>query len=80
MIERIREIISEHLEVSPTEIEDDFSPDHTSAWSSMKHMEIIMALEEEYRIRFDADEIPKMIGFRILCDQVLEKVSGKDSR
>ncbi len=77
MIERVRKIISEFLEVSTAEIGDDFSPEHTSTWTSVKHMEIIMTLEAEYDIRFDAEEIPKMIGFRTLCDRIQAKVSGK---
>ena len=78
-MERVREIISEFLQVPAGEIGDDFSPEHTSAWSSMKHMEIVMALETEYGIRFDAEEIPKLIEFGVLCDRVQAKVGEKDN-
>jgi acyl carrier protein len=79
MMERVREIISEFLQIPSTEIGDDFSPEHTPVWSSMRHMEIIMTLEAEYDIRFEAEEIPKMIGFGLLCDRIQEKVSEKDN-
>ena len=39
---------------------DDFSMENQDDWDSMKHIEIIMTLEEELGISFDAKDIPDM--------------------
>lgn len=38
----------------------DFSMENQSDWDSMKHIEIIMTLEDELNISFEAGDIPNM--------------------
>jgi acyl carrier protein len=39
-------------------IPDNASPHEIRAWDSLKHMTLVMALEEEFGISFEDDELP----------------------
>jgi acyl carrier protein len=60
-MERIRPILAAILECKPEQIDENTSMDNTSGWDSMKHMEIVTALEEELEVpRLSMDEITRM--------------------
>ena len=73
-IARIKKIISEVLEIDEEMISGEFSPNHISNWDSMRHMKIIISLEEEYGIMFEADEITKMLNFDKICEAIAAKL------
>jgi len=39
-------------------------------WDSLKHIELIMAIEEEFEITFNPEEIPELDSF----DKILQKI------
>ena len=57
-----------------TEIEPDsnISKDNNDEWTSIKHIEIIVTLEEELGIKFKAEDIPKMTSMQ----KIIEYVKG----
>lgn len=58
------------FEVRPEDISDDASPHDIKAWDSLKHMTLILALEDEFNIRFDEAEIPSLVNFKIIAATV----------
>lgn len=42
------------------------------SWDSMKHIEIIMAVEEKFGISFDAEAIPRMTSQAVLLQAICE--------
>ena len=54
------------LEVPVDEITDESSPDNIESWDSLKHMNLVVALEEEFNIRFDDDEIVEMMNYGLI--------------
>ena len=73
-IARIKKIISGVLKIDEEIITGDFSPNQIDNWDSMNHMKIIISLEEEYGIMFEADEIPKMLNFDKICETIAAKL------
>ena len=53
--------------VSPGEISDDSSLHEIAAWDSIKHLNLVLALEEEFDIRFEEAEIPSLVNFKIIA-------------
>jgi len=68
--DRIRNAMSAVFDVPAAEITDDTSPHDIKGWDSLKHMNLILALEEEFDIRFDEAEIPSLVNFRIIAATV----------
>ena len=72
---QIKKIISDVLNVSISDLEMGSSPDNTKNWDSIKHMDIIASLEEEFSITFDEEEIFEMMNLEIILIIIQEKVA-----
>ena len=70
MEERIREIMAEVFEVDIKEINESTTPETTGKWVSLKHMNLIVSLEDEFGITFKEDEIAELLSFNLICDAV----------
>lgn len=51
---------------------DDLSMDTEELWDSLKHIEIIITVEEEFEISFNPDDIPKLTSFDSLVAKINE--------
>lgn len=58
--ERIRKIIANELDVPVETVASDSSADTFAAWDSLGHMKIILAIEEQFAIRFVTAEIAEL--------------------
>ncbi len=72
MSEKIRIVMSQVLQVEPDEITPESSPESIERWDSLKHMQLIMALEDELGIQFPDDAIPELLSFA-----AIEKMVGE---
>jgi len=72
MSERIRLVMSQVLQVEPGDITQESSPESIERWDSLKHMQLIMALEDELGIQFPDDAIPELLTFA-----AIEKMVGE---
>ena len=75
MEQRVKSILSSVLGINITRITEKTSIDTVSDWSSMKHMNLIVALEEEFEIEFDEDEIVESTNYIILLNNIRKKTS-----
>jgi acyl carrier protein len=67
MEERIRNVMAAVFNMPPDRITNDASPHEIAAWDSLKHMNLIQALEEEFGIRFEEAEIASLVNFDIIA-------------
>jgi len=75
MEERIKEIMADSFEIDVSEINDESSLHSVEKWDSMGHMGLMLALEKEFDIKLDDDEIPTMTTLSLI---VLTIESYKD--
>lgn len=55
---KLEELIAEILKLEDaSELQDSTGPGEIDAWDSLGHVNIITAIEEEYEIEIDPDEI-----------------------
>jgi len=76
---RIKTVMSSVLNISKSEIHNKTSPDKISSWDSLKHMNLIAGLEEEFDIEFDADEIGNLMNYKLIKTYILEILHNKDN-
>ena len=67
MEERIKNVMAAVFNMSSDQISDDASPHQIAAWDSLKHMNLIFALEEEFDIQFEEAEVASMVSFDIIA-------------
>jgi acyl carrier protein len=64
MDDRIRDVLSAVFRLDPAGIGEDLSSDTLAAWDSLKHMQVVVALEQEFGVEFEDEEIPRLLSFR----------------
>lgn len=74
MNERIKKIMSGILEIPVTGIDDNASPEVIDRWDSLRHMQLILALEEEFRITFPDEKIPTLLSFESIREAIHDQI------
>ena len=60
MEDRIFRIVARTFKVAPSSVSLDSSVDTIESWDSLQHVHLVLALEEEFGLQFDVDEIVGM--------------------
>ena len=76
MEKKIREIMSAVFECPIEDIGASASADDIENWDSLTHMNLVSALEEEFDIEFDDDEIVELMNTKLIVHIVKEKTGG----
>ena len=64
-MQKLYQIIGNVLRVSPDELSEDSNAQNTPRWDSLRHIEVIFAVESAYHARFT---MPEIAGLRKLGD------------
>jgi acyl carrier protein len=56
----LRNIVADILEISPDEVSPDLSSASVETWDSFRHLQLILALESEFGVQFDPQQIPEL--------------------
>ena len=75
MEERIKNVMSAVFEIPVNQIKGNSSPDTIESWDSLKHMNFVIALEEEFEIEFIDDEINEMMNFVLIKSVLMGKIN-----
>ena len=57
---KVENVLSDVLQMPVTAITDDLTMKDSDAWDSLKHMELVVALEQSFDIQLSFDEIVAM--------------------
>lgn len=63
---RIKKVMSAVFEVPAEEITDLSSADTIESWDSLKHMNLIIALEEEFKISIPDEDVGNITNYRLI--------------
>ena len=75
MRDEILKVVSQVMNVDEEELNDESSPATITNWDSLKHMNLILALEEKFSVSFSDEEIVSMLNVK----QIIETVSKKET-
>ena len=56
----IKRVMADVLDLDPQAIRDETSVDNTARWDSANHIQLVLALEQEFSISFDVTEMESM--------------------
>ena len=76
---RTREVLARVLKVSPEAVADDASQVQLSEWDSVRHMNVVLALENDFGIEFDDAELPELTSLALLVAAVERHTAGQAS-
>lgn len=64
--ERIKEVMSSVFNVDVNTLNEDSSQDTVEQWDSMKHLDLVVALEEEFGITIPIEEVGNLVNFKYI--------------
>lgn len=59
----IKEVMAIVLNIDAQKIDDDTSMDNTPGWDSANHINLVVALEEEFSLSFEVTELEMMVSY-----------------
>lgn len=76
MKEEIKSIIAQVMSIDINDVLDEASPENTSNWDSIRHMELLTKLEKAYSVKFDVDEMIEMMSLPAIIEILKGKKNG----
>lgn len=73
--DRVRAIAADMLEVPASKITPAASPESLDTWDSVHHLNLVIALEQEFGLQFEPEEIDQMKDIQHILDILGSKVA-----
>ncbi|MEO6540427.1 MAG: phosphopantetheine-binding protein [Ferruginibacter sp.] len=64
--ERIKNVMSAVFEIPASDITENSSFDDIENWDSLRHLNLILGLEEEFNITIPDDEVVNLLNFKLI--------------
>ena len=75
LLDRVRGIAADVLEVPAAKVGPDSSPETIDTWDSVHHLNLVLALEQEFNLQFEPEEIDQMKDIQHILDILGSKVA-----
>ena len=70
ILAQVRQCVATVFNVDVKTVTPESTYETLPGWDSLGHLRLIMAVEEAFAVRFATDEIPTLLGVRLLCDAI----------
>jgi acyl carrier protein len=66
LTERIYKVMGAVFGIDSAAISGEATPGNIEQWDSLRHMNLVLALEDEFGIRFRDDQVEQLISFQLI--------------
>ena len=73
----IKKIMSIIFDEDIVNISDDAEPLEIDQWDSINHLQLIVALEEEFEIKFSDDELTELLNLPLINNIIQKKLKDR---
>jgi acyl carrier protein len=77
VIEDVQKIFIEVLGNPGIALERATTADDVEGWDSLTHMELIVAIEKQFNIKFKLSELQRFANVGEMCDNIVDKTSSR---
>jgi len=77
MENRIKKVMSAVFEIPNIEISEASTMDTIESWDSLKHMNLVIALEDEFQITIPDEEVVNLLSFSLI-KLIVGEIIGSD--
>ena len=77
MENRIKKVMSAVFEIPNIEISEESTMDTIESWDSLKHMNLVIALEDEFQITIPDEEVGNLLSFSLI-KLIVGEIIGPD--
>lgn len=64
--EKIKNVMSAVFEIPADSIKDDSSSDNIETWDSLRHLNLILGLEEEFGVTIPDEEVGNLVNYKLI--------------
>ena len=76
MVNRVKNVISSVLKINFCDVDIKLTSDNIETWDSLKHMNLVLALEDEFGVEFSDDEIVILSNYSSILSILKKKISS----
>lgn len=76
--QKILDVMATVFEINQANIPDNAAPGIIEAWDSLRHMNLIISLEEEFCVRFTDEEMTELISLPLIIDILKAKKGDQE--
>ena len=76
MEQEVKQVMSDILDLDANSIDVSTAKDGTASWDSLNHINLIVALEQEFQVSFDVAEIESMLSFSDILETLERKLQA----
>ena len=73
--ERVRQIVADIFNLPQSRIKPSSSPDTIEGWDSLQHLNLTLAIEQEFDVQFTPEEIEQLLSVELIADLLEEKLA-----
>jgi len=77
LLERVRQVAAEIFNLPLDEVRPESSPDTLEPWDSLQHLNLLLELEQSFRMRFSPEEIAGMRTIQNIADTIEKKTGAQ---
>ena len=74
---KIKQIMAVIFDTTEENISDDAEPIKIDKWDSLNHLQLIVALEQEFNIKFSDDELTELLNLALITTIIQSKIVEK---
>ena len=63
---KLKQVMSAVFEIPVESIADDASSDNIENWDSLRHLNLILALEEEFGVSIPDEEVGNLVNYKLI--------------
>ena len=73
---RVRGVFHSLFNVDPATLVQTSSPDNVPGWDSLQHLNLVTALEEEFGVALDEEQVVQMLSFGLAVEILVEALAA----
>ncbi len=71
---KLNEVFQNIFDDEDIMVDDATTADDIEDWDSLEHINLVVAIEKKFRVKFDMDEVSKMKNVGEMMDIILQRV------
>lgn len=73
MENKLKRIMSNIFSISEETVDENSSMDTIENWDSLQHLNLILAIEQEFKVSLSTDEVVQMVNFKVIKSTLQRK-------
>jgi acyl carrier protein len=75
IFDRLQQIVADIFQVPVEQVGPQSSPDNIETWDSLQHLNLVLALEQEFGVEFTPEEIEQLLSVELVACLLEEKLN-----